>query len=131
MPSCSDKEAEQKYLNSTCYFIGPILKPALKDSTTLAQQLNATTAVTQVQDSWVSGAIFTASEVSLLCVACTGCHLAAIGYHDTYKNAPDSQVHHVGVRVWAAPARAAACVACQLLRAAGPVCRQLQRHVQQ
>ena len=64
--SCSDKEAEQKYLNSTCYFIGPILKPALKDSPALAQQLNATAAVTQVQDSWVSGAIFTAAEVSLL-----------------------------------------------------------------
>ncbi len=68
VPSCSDKEAEQKYLNSTCYFIGPILKPALKDSPALAQQLNATAAVTQVQDSWVSGAIFTAAEVSLLCL---------------------------------------------------------------
>ena len=66
--SCSDKEAEQKYLNSTCYYIGPILKPALKDSPALAQQLNATAAVTQVQDSWVSGAIFTAAEVSLLCL---------------------------------------------------------------
>ena len=68
VPSYSETEAEQKYLNSTCYFIGPILKPALKDSTALAQQLNATTAVTQVQDSWVSGAILTASEVRLLCL---------------------------------------------------------------
>lgn len=66
--SCSEEEAEQKYLNSTCYFIGPVLKPALKDSTALAQQLNATKAVTQVQDSWVSGAIFTAAEVRPLCL---------------------------------------------------------------
>lgn len=61
----SKEQAEQKYLNSTCYYIGPILAPAASASAALGQLLNATVAVTEVQDPWGSGTVLKAMQVGL------------------------------------------------------------------
>ena len=63
---CSAQEAEQKYLDSTCYFIGPVLAPAVHSSAALGAQLNATVTVTEVQDPWASGAVLAAMQVQLM-----------------------------------------------------------------
>ena len=60
---CSTEQATRKYLNSTCYFIGPLLAPAVSASAALGRLLNATAAVTQIQDPWGSGAILQAMQV--------------------------------------------------------------------
>jgi hypothetical protein len=63
---CSAPEAEQKYINTTCYFIGPVLAPAVHSSAALGAQLNATVAVTEVQDPWSSGAVLAAMQVQCM-----------------------------------------------------------------
>ena len=62
---CSTEQATRKYLNSTCYFIGPLMVPAVNASVALGRMLNATVEVTQIQDPWGSGAILKAMQVSL------------------------------------------------------------------
>ena len=60
---CSTEQATRKYLNSTCYFVGPLMAPAVSASAALGRDLNATVAVTQVQDPWGSGAVLKAMQV--------------------------------------------------------------------
>ena len=61
----SSEQATHKYLNSTCYFMGPLLAPAVNSSEVLGRLLNATMEVTQVQDPWGSGAVLKAMQVGL------------------------------------------------------------------
>ena len=60
---CSTEQATRKYLNSTCYFIGPLLAPAVSANAALGRLLNATVAVTQIQDPWGGGAVLKAMQV--------------------------------------------------------------------
>ncbi len=61
----STEQATHKYLNATCYFIGPLMAPAVNASAALGRMLNATVEVTQIQDPWGSGAVLKAMQVSL------------------------------------------------------------------
>lgn len=62
---CSTEQATRKYLNSTCYFIGPLMAPAVNASAALGRMLSATVEVTQIQDPWGSGAVLKAMQVTL------------------------------------------------------------------
>lgn len=64
--TCSSEQATRKYLNSTCYFIGPLMAPAVDGNAALGRHLNATVEVTQVQDPWGSGAVLKAMQVRIL-----------------------------------------------------------------
>ena len=61
---CSAEQAREKYRNSSCYFVGPVLALPMNRSTVFAAALAQAVDQTTVQNPWALGAVVGGIQVS-------------------------------------------------------------------